>query len=70
MHHFLQVPSLGFGIGVSGGRDNPHFVANGDNTIVADSSIVVTGEGRLHVDIIKLELLDVLAQGPASGLLQ
>ena len=41
------MPTYGFGIAVSGGRDNPHF-ANGDPTIVV-SDIIKDGpaEGKL-----------------------
>lgn len=43
----LQVPGFGFGIAVSGGRDNPHF-ANGDPSI-AISDVLTAGpaEGKL-----------------------
>ena len=43
-----QVPGFGFGIAVSGGRDNPHF-ANGDPSI-AISDVLKAGpaEGRLQ----------------------
>ena len=43
----LQVVSYGFGIAVSGGRDNPHF-ANGDPSI-AVSDVLKAGpaEGKL-----------------------
>ena len=44
----IQVPGFGFGIAVSGGRDNPHF-ANGDPSI-AISDVLKAGpaEGRLQ----------------------
>ena len=44
----VQVPGFGFGIAVSGGRDNPHF-ANGDPSI-AISDVLKAGpaEGRLQ----------------------
>lgn len=52
----FQAPSIGFGIGVSGGRDNPHFVSAQENHyIVGDPSIIVT---------------DVIVNGPAFGLVQ
>ena len=43
----IQVPGFGFGIAVSGGRDNPHF-ANGDPSI-AISDVLTAGpaEGKL-----------------------
>jgi tight junction protein 1 len=43
-----RVPGYGFGIAVSGGRDNPHF-ANGDPAI-AISDVLKAGpaEGRLQ----------------------
>lgn len=42
-----RVPGYGFGIAVSGGRDNPHF-ANGDPSI-AVSDVLKSGpaEGKL-----------------------
>lgn len=42
-----RVPGYGFGIAVSGGRDNPHF-ANGDPSI-AISDVLKAGpaEGKL-----------------------
>jgi hypothetical protein len=45
--YFFQVPTYGFGIAVSGGRDNPHF-ANGDPAIVV-SDVLKQGpaEGKL-----------------------
>jgi len=48
-HHVTmnRVPGYGFGIAVSGGRDNPHF-ANGDPSI-AISDVIKGGpaEGKL-----------------------
>lgn len=45
---WLQVPGFGFGIAVSGGKDNPHF-ANGDPSI-AISDVLKAGpaEGKLQ----------------------
>ncbi|XP_052785873.1 tight junction protein ZO-1-like isoform X7 [Mya arenaria] len=45
-----RVPGFGFGIAVSGGRDNPHF-ANGDPSI-AISDVLKAGpaEGRLQIN--------------------
>ena len=49
-HHVTlsRVPGYGFGIAVSGGRDNPHF-ANGDPSI-AISDVIKGGpaEGKLQ----------------------
>ncbi|KAL1129729.1 hypothetical protein AAG570_012673 [Ranatra chinensis] len=45
-----RVAGYGFGIAVSGGRDNPHFT-NGDPSI-AISDVLKAGpaEGKLHID--------------------
>jgi len=53
----LQVPGFGFGIAVSGGRDNPHF-ANGDPSI-AISDVLKSGpaEGKLQWVIYRFLLL-------------
>lgn len=52
MHHVTvtRVPGYGFGIAVSGGRDNPHFT-NGDPAI-AISDVLKAGpaEGKLQVN--------------------
>ncbi|KAI6207689.1 hypothetical protein M3Y96_00035600 [Aphelenchoides besseyi] len=52
-----RAEGVGFGIGISGGRDNPHFVSNRDPhyIIASDHSIAVT---------------DVIPNGPAFGLVQ
>ena len=51
-HHvtLLRVPGYGFGIAVSGGRDNPHFT-NGDPSI-AISDVLKGGpaEGKLMIN--------------------
>ncbi|XP_013406126.2 tight junction protein ZO-1-like isoform X4 [Lingula anatina] len=48
--HLTRVPGFGFGIAVSGGRDNPHF-ANGDPAI-AISDVLKAGpaEGKLQIN--------------------
>lgn len=50
IHHVTvtRVPGYGFGIAVSGGRDNPHFT-NGD-TAIAISDVLKAGpaEGKLQ----------------------
>ncbi|KAF7997147.1 hypothetical protein HCN44_005424 [Aphidius gifuensis] len=52
VHHVTvtRVPGYGFGIAVSGGRDNPHFT-NGD-TAIAISDVLKAGpaEGKLQVN--------------------
>ncbi|KAI6241188.1 hypothetical protein M3Y99_00342000 [Aphelenchoides fujianensis] len=52
-----RAPVVGFGIGVSGGRDNPHFVSGRDPhfVVASDPSILIS---------------DVLHNGPAFGLVQ
>lgn len=34
--NILQVPGYGFGIAVSGGRDNPHFKSGDPSIVVSD----------------------------------
>ena len=51
-----RIPGYGFGIAVSGGRDNPHF-ANGDPSI-AISDVLKGGpaEGKLRYAYARLRL--------------
>lgn len=37
----FQIPQIGFGIAVSGGRDNPHFTSGDPAVVVSD--VVPTG---------------------------
>jgi len=48
--HHLQVPGFGFGIAVSGGKDNPHF-SNGDPSI-AISDVLKAGPAENKLQLV------------------
>ena len=44
----VRVPGYGFGIAISGGRDNPHFVQGDTSIAVSDVLKAGPAEGRLQ----------------------
>ena len=44
----LQVTGFGFGIAVSGGRDNPHFSSGDPSIAISDVLTAGPAEGRLQ----------------------
>ncbi|XP_037080628.1 tight junction protein ZO-1-like [Pollicipes pollicipes] len=51
-HHVSlnRVPGYGFGIAVSGGRDNPHFTTGDPSIAISDVLKAGPAEGKLHVN--------------------
>ncbi|XP_022249412.1 tight junction protein ZO-1-like [Limulus polyphemus] len=52
-HHWVtinRIPGYGFGIAVSGGRDNPHFATRDPSIIISDVLKAGPAEGRLQVN--------------------
>ncbi|KAK3595450.1 hypothetical protein CHS0354_003441 [Potamilus streckersoni] len=45
-----RVPGFGFGIAVSGGRDNPHFASGDPSIAISDVLKAGPAEGRLHIN--------------------
>ncbi|XP_037082457.1 tight junction protein ZO-1-like [Pollicipes pollicipes] len=45
-----RVPGYGFGIAVSGGRDNPHFTTGDPSIAISDVLKAGPAEGKLHVN--------------------
>ncbi|KAH7945154.1 hypothetical protein HPB49_007184 [Dermacentor silvarum] len=52
-HHHVtlgRVPGYGFGIAVSGGRDNPHFTSGEPSIVISDVLRAGPAEGKLQIN--------------------